>query len=85
MIRPRTNVTHLRPVARPYDHERDDDQIWVSATPLEWSVIRAAVERSGVVAAQEPMNRIAEHVIGTQLARFTADIADANHDFPAGA
>ncbi len=80
----RSNVSHLRPVAKPYDHEAED-VVWVAATPMEWSVIAAAVERSPFLAAREPMRRIAAEVVDHQLARMKADIVDANADYLGGA
>ena len=75
-----TTVRNLRPRPRPYDHQRDEDDVWVQASPIEWSVIAAAVERSGVVAAIEAMQPIADQVIAAQLARHHADLLDAHYE-----
>jgi hypothetical protein len=78
------NVRNLRPVARPYDHEQEHN-VWVQLSPIEWSVLVAGAERSTLVAAREVAANVAEQVMAVQLARFAADIADANHDYPEGA
>jgi len=77
-------IRHLRHIARPYDHEQEQN-VWVQLTPIEWSVLVAGAERSSLVAAREVAANVAEQVIAVQLARFNADIADANHDYPEGA
>jgi hypothetical protein len=64
---------------RPYDVEREDE-VWVALTPLEWSVIVAAVERSNVAAALDPAMRLHDQLIATQVARMRADIRDAEYD-----
>jgi hypothetical protein len=71
-----SNVRNLRPAARPYDHERDDEQIWVQLHPLEWSVIKEACEWSEIRAAWEAADKMAEQVQTVQLARINADIRD---------
>ena len=71
-----SNVRNLRPSSRPYNHEIDDDAIWVQLHPLEWSVIKVACERSEIAAAWEAADKMAEQVQTVQLARITADIRD---------
>ena len=85
MIRPaRSNVRHLRTIPKPYDHEQED-AVWVQLTPLEWSVLVAGAERSQFAAAHEVAAKVTEQVMSVQLARFTADVADANGDYLEGA
>lgn len=73
----RSNVTHLRPTPKPYDHETEGE-VWVALTPVEWSVLVAGAQRSTFTAAHEVAARVAEIVTSVQLKRFAADIADAN-------
>lgn len=80
----RSNVSHMRPVPKPYDHETEGE-IWVALTPIEWSVLVAGAERSQFTAAHEVAAKVSEVVVAAQLARMKSDIADANADYLEGA
>lgn len=77
----RGNVRHLRPVVRPYDHERDEDLIHVGLTPVEWSLLVTGAERGPIVAAHEVAACVAAEVKQVQHLRIQADIADATYDY----
>jgi hypothetical protein len=72
----KTNVHNLRPVDRPYDHEMHE-QTWVQLTDVEWSLLQQAAHRSGIDAAAEVADRMADQVRRQQQARRDADIRDA--------
>lgn len=83
-MKPRSNVTTLRPIERPYDHETEDE-VWAALAPIEWSYLQAIVERTGNTEAIALMRRVGEQVVAAQLARIRADILDARHNFGEGA
>jgi hypothetical protein len=77
----RSAVRHLRAVARPYDHERDEDGVSVTLSPIEWSILVAGAERSPIDACREVAARVGREVVEVQRLRMQATIADAEYDY----
>lgn len=69
-------LRNLRIRPRPYDHETEGN-IWVELPPQAWTALIAGAERSHFLAAQEAAVEVNRQVTEVQLARFNAEVRDA--------
>lgn len=65
-------VRNLRPTTRPYDHEVEEGT-WVHLTDIEWSLLQQAAKRSGIDAAVEVAEEMADQVRTAQRLRREAE------------